>query len=170
MFAVEGNLSQGGFNLGTVLGAEGVSVGLAVWDMVAVTPWSSTPQEAAGGEGVVHEIPSYSCSPLSQKLHGERSFPSWFGVVALAQKRTGRQEWEWPPAPHLYKGWEHFLICKRDGFFSPEGVWRQPVPQIFSANAWFMVQSMVQTLQCKAGSTSRVWSTSSVLEWQRSLG
>lgn len=76
MFAVEGNLSQGEFNLGTVLGAVGVSVGLAVWDMVAVTPWSSTPQEAAGGEGVVHEIPSYSCSPLSQKLHGERSFPS----------------------------------------------------------------------------------------------
>lgn len=73
MFAVGGNLSQGGFNLGTVLGAAGVSAGLAVWDVVALTPWSSTAQEAAGREGVVHEIPSDSCSPQSQEL--QRSLP-----------------------------------------------------------------------------------------------
>lgn len=77
MFAVEGNLSQGGFNLGTVLGAVGVCAGLAVWDVVAaVTPWSSTHQEAARREGVVHEISSYSCSPQSQELCGKRSLPS----------------------------------------------------------------------------------------------
>lgn len=86
---MEGNLSQGGFNLGTVLGAVGVSAGLAVWDVVAVTPWPSTPQESAGREGVVHEIPSYSCSPQSWNSIGKGPFLANLGLLLWARREQG---------------------------------------------------------------------------------
>lgn len=65
---MEGNLSQGGFNLGTVLGAVGVSAGLR-------HPGPAHPRRQQEGKELSMKY-SVIPAPQSQKLHGKKSLPS----------------------------------------------------------------------------------------------